>query len=310
MQRSGQESPSNRGFWLSAGVSLAVHAGVLLAVGWFSAQKPALPPLQKAIPVELVKLGKPRDPTLLPRKAPAPAPAPEPTPAPKPEPAPEPEPAPAPKPAAQPEAKAEPPAPNAVPLETKPAKPKPAKPKPDPKPEPKPKAKPEPKSKPSGKASGKAKPAKTAAKPKLSSAAAALLKGDGPGEGPSDAELDKALSKLKTAPEGSEHGSVYGTTTDLNLAAEGYLAEVSQVLRRAYKLPDTIPRAERRFLTAEVKVYIESDGRIRRFQFVKKHPNAAFMSALESLLKAIKLPPPPPKLATRFKRGQLLEFTP
>lgn len=70
---------ANRGFVWVVGVSLVLHGGIIGGVILAQALKPARPPPTRAIPVELVRLGKKRDPALLPRKvapdyAPPPAP--------------------------------------------------------------------------------------------------------------------------------------------------------------------------------------------------------------------------------------------
>lgn len=240
----------NRGFWLTLIGSFAVHSAAFATIAVLQAMRPPAPQLQQAIPVELVKLGKPRDAKLLPRIA-RPAPPP-------------------------------PPPDRAVNLDTGKTKPnKPEKP---------------------------AKPEKAKPQPQLSPAAERMLR---------RRSLDKAMSKLDSLPtetpdegEGSPTGSVYGTTTDPARAASGYLAEVSAALTAAYRLPKTIPSDQRRFLSAQVMLHIEGDGRISSYEFIQRHPNQAFMSALERLLKQIKLPPPPKALAARFRRGQAVEFTP
>lgn len=71
---------ANRGFVWVVGISLLVHGGIIGGVIVAQAFRPPRPPPTRAIPVELVRLGKKRDPSLLPRKvAPeyAPPPAPE-----------------------------------------------------------------------------------------------------------------------------------------------------------------------------------------------------------------------------------------
>lgn len=239
--------PRTRGFSVALVGSLAVHAVGFIAVAIIQGHRPPPPQLQTAIPVELVKLGKPRDAKLLPRIA-RPAPP--------------------------------PPAPDkAVSLD-------------------------------SGKPEQKKAEKKKEKAPKLSPEAEKLLN-----RRPS--AIDRAMSKLDSLPsetpdegEGSPTGSIYGTTTDAGKAASGYLAEVSAALTAAYHLPETIPADQRRFLSAQVVLHIEPDGRISKYEFIKRNNNRAFMSALERLLKSIQLPPPPKALAARFRRGQPVEFTP
>lgn len=100
----------NRGFGAVVFGSLVLHVGAFAGVLYWSSLQPKSTLDFESIPVELVSLGKERDPNLLPRKV-----RPRPAPAPQPEAAPEPE---APK--------APEPAPDAVNLETK-QKPEPKK---------------------------------------------------------------------------------------------------------------------------------------------------------------------------------------
>ena len=90
--------PAHRGFfgWLFA--SLVVHGGAVGGVVFAQSLGPARIDVAQSIPVELVQLGKERDPRLLPRIAPPPPPAPPPEPAapPPPEPPPPAEPPPPP----------------------------------------------------------------------------------------------------------------------------------------------------------------------------------------------------------------------
>ena len=104
---SSPERPAQRassGFVGWVAVSVLIHGGAVGGVVYAQTLKPPRVDLQEAIPVELVRLGKPRDPKLLPRLAPPPPPAPPP-PAQPPPPAP-------------PVAEPPPPAENAVALDT------------------------------------------------------------------------------------------------------------------------------------------------------------------------------------------------
>ena len=126
----------------------------------------------------------------------------------------------------------------------------------------------------------------------------------------SDTRLDDALTKIETQ-EGSPDGSIHGTTTDPTRAARGYEAQVGALLKQRYRIPDLIPQSQRRFLVAEVLLFIESDGQISRHRFTKPHPNQLFMQALERLLKSTRLPPPPRAIRRRYKsEGMLVRFVP
>ena len=253
---------ANRGFtgWVIA--SLAVHGGLVGGVVYAQSLQPPRIDVNQSIPVELVQLGEPRDPRLLPRKPPpAPPPPPEPPPPP-----PEPE----------PPAPPAPPPPDAVALET-PESPPPPKKAPPPKPK--------------------------KAKPKLSKAAQRLLNTGSSAEG----ELDDALRKL----EGSKDGDARGTTTDPSKAAEGYQRAVAAAIKSEYVVPAPIPAAQRRFLKATVVLFIDRRGRITKYRFDERHGNKLFMSALEKLLKTIKLPEPPRALRRRVaNEGVVVIFSP
>jgi outer membrane biosynthesis protein TonB len=220
----------NRGFARIIILSLLLHLGILGGVVYAQYAKGRAKREFHSIPVQLVKLGKKRDPNLLPQLV---------------------------KPASAP-----PPTDEGIALDTQ-NKDKPNQ-----------KTKDQPKSK----------------EPKMSDAAKRLLE---------DAKLDERYREVED--EGDPNGSIYGTTTDATNAATGYLAEVSIALQKAYTLPKTIADSERRFLSAEVVLYIESDGTISKFEFGQIHPNEAFRQALESMLKTLKLPPPPKELAEEYR---------
>lgn len=231
----------NRGFTGFMVGSLLLHGAAFGAVIAVQNRGPRDPDLQQAIPVELVRLGKPRDPELLPRK----------------------------------QTRAPPPKDEGVNLDT--GK--------------KPKKKPPPRK-------------KRRTEDKMSAAARALLSGS------NDSSLDDALSKLE-APEGAPDGSPMGTTSDPTHAAQGYAAAIGASLQQAYRLPETIPASQRRFLNAEVQLFIEGNGRISRYEIVKRHPNELFMRALERMLKSHQLPPPPAALARRYQqKGVVVRFKP
>lgn len=238
-----RRASANRGFGWIVGVSVAAHVLAIGSALYAQSVKPAPPPFQTAIPVQLVALGKKRDPKLLPRKV-AEAPP--------------------------------PPAEAGVALETKrdPAE-KPRAPK------------------------DKRPPAE------MSDRARKLLE-----SGSASSKLDEALSKLDER-EGDPDGDPRGTTTDASSAATGYTRAVMAAIQSAYSLPETIPASQRQFLNAQVLIFVERDGTIARFEFVERHPNNIFMSALETTLRSVRLPPPPAALAQSFRdAGVLVRFRP
>jgi outer membrane biosynthesis protein TonB len=225
----------NRGFGPLFIFSLLVHAGALGAVV-FGQHLKGRPQVQmNSIPVQLVKLGKLRDPNLLPQITRPPPPPPD----------------------------------EGIALDTKdetrPNQPTKERPK--------------------------------AKDPQLSDAAKRLLESR-----PDD--LDRAVGRIEED-EGSPEGSIYGTTTDPTNAASGYLAQVGAIIQHNYKLPATIAESERRFLSAEVVLYIQRDGTVSKYDIVKIHPNDAFRRALELVLQSLKLPPPPAALASEYANSGL-----
>jgi colicin import membrane protein/protein TonB len=122
---------------------------------------------------------------------------------------------------------------------------------------------------------------------------------------PGGARLASVLSELKQElqagrPDGSPDG-------DASEAGEGdqYLGLVVHQLRQGYRLPSTISDKERLFLTGTVVLHVEPDGRVSRFELVKRSGNAAFDDALERAVRETRLPPPPPALRDLYRRTGL-----
>ena len=226
----GRGAPKSRAFMLTMIVSFVAHGIAVGALALLQGAHAGPVDFQRAIPVQLVRLGKARDPKLLPRKV----------------------------------------------------RPRPAKAK-------------------SGVALdiGKAKAASK--KPKKKKDRGKAKKDESRDERRVlDSRLDRAFPRLDDENEGDPNGDVRGTTTDLNLAARGYQRAVSLALHGGYRLPEAIPAHQRSYLKARVVLFIARDGRVTRFEFLSRHPNRLFMGALEAMLKTIRLPPPPPKLAHSY----------
>lgn len=231
-----RRSSANRGFIPVVVLSLFVHTFAIGAIVYGQSHRPRLDVTRSAIPVQLVALGKRRDPALLPRKVAEEAPPPPET--------------------------------QGVALDLA-------------------------KSEAEKEKAAQEKPRPTQ-EPRLSDRAKRLLEAK-------ESPLDRALTRLEER-EGDPEGSAFGKTTDGNAAA-GYQREIMVALQQSYKLPETIPPSQRGFLKARVVLFIEPDGRIARFEFIETHPNTNFMSALETLLRTIKLPRPPPSQAAVLKEA-------
>jgi colicin import membrane protein/protein TonB len=122
---------------------------------------------------------------------------------------------------------------------------------------------------------------------------------------PGGARLASVLSELKQELQaGRADGSPDG---DASEAGEGdqYLALVVHQLRQGYRLPSTIGEKERLFLTGTVVLHVEPDGRVSRYELVKRSGNPAFDDALERAVRETRLPPPPPALRDLYRRTGL-----
>lgn len=233
---------ATRGLVTWTALALSAHVGAV-ALFLVTVTEPRVNLELESMPVELIRLGTPRDPKLLPRRV---------------------------RPPPSTRTERRPPAPSnqqGVALEG-----------------------PEPK---------KAKPAKRPRK--LSQAARDLLEGG-------DTDLDSLLEKA--VPEGQEDGFRNGTASDATFAANAYEAKVKAALDEAYELPLAV-QAQSRFLNAQVAIFIDRSGRIARYEFIRRHDSKPFMSALERMLKTIKLPPPPAELASTYRKNGLeIHFSP
>jgi colicin import membrane protein/protein TonB len=119
------------------------------------------------------------------------------------------------------------------------------------------------------------------------------------------ARLSSVLSELQQELQaGRADGSPDG---DASEGGDGdqYLGLVVHQLRQGYRLPSTISDQERLFLTGTVVLHVEPDGRISRFELVKRSGNPAFDDALERAVRETRLPPPPPSLRDLYRRTGL-----
>ena len=228
-------------FMIMLGLSIFLHGSAVAGMALLKEDKGPRVDLSRAIPVQLVKLGKKRDPKLLPRIV----------------------------------RNAPPPKSEGIALDNK-------------------KKKPAPKNK-KTKSNAKAE--------KMSDAARRMLESNA---------IDDALDRFSDEePEGDPDGDIDGTTTDSTNAAAGYNRDIVKTLKAKYRVPTVIPPSQRRFLKARVVLFIEANGSISKFEFIEQHPNKVFMRALGTLLKTVRLPAPPRRQATAYRRdGVEIIFTP
>lgn len=134
----------------------------------------------------------------------------------------------------------------------------------------------------------------------------------------SKAKLDDIMARFQA-------GAIAGPAEDLpgqldghaegdsdRAEGEAYYALLEKRVKDQYKLPATISERERMYLNATVRIYIEANGRISRFEIVQGSGNGVFDSALESAVqRASPVPPPPQHLVKLLARdGVDLNFKP
>jgi colicin import membrane protein/protein TonB len=117
-------------------------------------------------------------------------------------------------------------------------------------------------------------------------------------------ERELHREKLYGDPEGSPFGD-----SDEGAADAGYDGEVEAAVRRNYQVPSTIPEKERLYLEALMKIWVEPDGSISRFEITKPSGNPVFDAALERAIRATLLRPPPTEWVKQYRRqGRQLRF--
>lgn len=81
----------------------------------------------------------------------------------------------------------------------------------------------------------------------------------------------------------------------------GYPRTVLQAVHKALRLPKQIPDVERPLLDAEVLIHIGPDGSVTHLEIIRAHSNALFIEALQSILRSLRLPPPPESIAAKVR---------
>jgi colicin import membrane protein/protein TonB len=103
--------------------------------------------------------------------------------------------------------------------------------------------------------------------------------------------------------EGSPDGDPLGDSGEA--VGDQYLAQVVRALRRNYRVPSTIGEKERLYLQGTIVLFIESDGRVLRHEFVTHSGNPTFDDALERAVRDTRLPPPPADARDAYRRRGL-----
>jgi len=130
---------------------------------------------------------------------------------------------------------------------------------------------------------------------------------DGGGLASMLAKVEKQVQRERW---GDPNGDAEGDSDEAN-EGERYAALLTRALKANYRLPDTIPDAERMRLRAQLTIWIEADGTIGRWRFDKPSGNPTFDAALERALRATRAPPPPDEERERDRtQGVRVSFEP
>lgn len=112
----------------------------------------------------------------------------------------------------------------------------------------------------------------------------------------SGSNVASALSRMQREVDREQWGDPEGDPLgDSEEGSEGdrYLALVQRALQANYHVPPTISDRERIYLKGTVVLFIEPDGRVRRWRLEHPSGNSAFDGALERAVRDTRLPPPP-----------------
>jgi TonB family protein len=110
-------------------------------------------------------------------------------------------------------------------------------------------------------------------------------------------------------PEGPELSTGTGDSTQA-VSGDAYFSQVHDAIRANWSTPTgLINDAQLNALTAEVLIQIESDGTLLTPRMNRSSQNPLFdESCMRAVRTTAKVPPPPPNLRTRVRRGISLEF--
>lgn len=102
-------------------------------------------------------------------------------------------------------------------------------------------------------------------------------------------------------PIGDPNGSPFGDSTE---GQEGdlYLTEIYNKIKSNYIIPEIISDSQRRQLRAIVIIYIDSNGKLIKYEFEKKSGNSHFDNALiNAITRSSPFKPPPKERAKLYK---------
>jgi TonB family protein len=110
-------------------------------------------------------------------------------------------------------------------------------------------------------------------------------------------------SRDNSPPVGDPNGSPFGDSTEVQ-EGDIYLTEVYNRIKSNYIIPDIINEKERKELRAVVVIYLDSDGRVIKYEFEKKSGNTHFDNALINAIKRSSPFKPPPKERAKIYRTE------
>jgi len=110
-------------------------------------------------------------------------------------------------------------------------------------------------------------------------------------------------TKDNSPPIGDPNGSPFGDSTE-GQQGDIYLTEIYNRIKDNYIIPDIINEKQRKELRAVVVIYLDSDGKVIKYEFEKKSGNVHFDNALLSAIKRSSPFKPPPKERAKAYRTE------
>jgi colicin import membrane protein/protein TonB len=132
-----------------------------------------------------------------------------------------------------------------------------------------------------------------------------------PAAGPRSDALAAAVSRMRRqqalsgSAGGDPSGDPFGDASE-GEAGDRYLALCTRALQEVYRLPATISERDRLHLRANLRLFLEADGRLVRWTFESRSGNGAFDDALGRAVQQARFPPPPPELLREIRTNGLL----
>jgi TonB family protein len=124
--------------------------------------------------------------------------------------------------------------------------------------------------------------------------------------------LDRARRLARAVVEEPEGPELTTGTGDSNQAVTGheYYSQVNDAIRANWSTPTgLINDAQLNALSAEMRIQIESDGSLLNPSLIRPSGNALFDdSCMRAVRTTAKVPPPPPNLRARVRKGMAVEF--